>query len=799
MDRQQIVANNPIERVCEFYNIALKPKGNELVGLCPWHDDHDPSFKVNPSKQVFLCAVCQKAGSVIDLVMEMESCSAGEAMKKLSTDSSQKLTKENNNETTTTTEAAWGTTTQKKIVCAYDYMDARGHLVYQVVRFSPKDFRGRRPNPDNPSEFIWNMQGIDRVLYNLAEVITAEEVVCVEGEKDADTLKTIGVCATTHAGGTGGTEKSIPTYMASLKGKTIYICADNDDPGRESADKLAAALKGVSARVLKIAVPTLHKDISDYLDTFSALSEKAERFYTLKEQAVVYAAYGTPCLDAARKLPKPAPDPLTAASDDPRPKIQLPGDDRTVSSFALDLAAILRPEMIFRNCTEVVTLNVEKDGLQVIKPELLSTWIEQHAYTYKLKSVAKHTFQINRTLPFGDARSVLASHEFTGGLRKLRRVHPVRLPVIRADGRLELLDEGYDEATETLTMRSAVAYTDMDLEQARAVLDDLFGEFAFPDEGRSKAVAISAMLTLFAGGILRRYSLRPCFDITANAEGAGKTILVTTCVVPIIGYMPTSSKPEEETEMRKLLLACVREAKLVLVLDNTKGNLSSPSLEGFLSSPIWEDRILGATALYKADNLATVFITDNLCRFTPDMRRRSLVCRLHLAQERAEDRTFKASLSISSLLAQRQRILSALWALCRHWDALDRPKPSTHNSSFAAWSDSIAGIVEASGYLAPTLPDTAEDAKDTDTQDMRLLVAALANELMPLAFDDLVTLAKENSLFDYWLGGEGKLNPQQRTGFSRLVNRYVNRQVGDCTLLVHDNHPHRRFHSKKLS
>ena len=35
--------------------IALKKKGKQLVGLCPFHDDHEPSFIVDPQKQLWNC------------------------------------------------------------------------------------------------------------------------------------------------------------------------------------------------------------------------------------------------------------------------------------------------------------------------------------------------------------------------------------------------------------------------------------------------------------------------------------------------------------------------------------------------------------------------------------------------------------------------------------------------------------------------------------------------------------------------------------------------------------------------
>ena len=56
-------------------------------------------------------------------------------------------------------------------MATYDYRQADGRLLYQVVRRSDKSFRQRRPN--GHGGWIWNVQGIPRVLYNLPQVTSA--------------------------------------------------------------------------------------------------------------------------------------------------------------------------------------------------------------------------------------------------------------------------------------------------------------------------------------------------------------------------------------------------------------------------------------------------------------------------------------------------------------------------------------------------------------------------------------------------------------------------------------------------
>ncbi len=174
------------------------------------------------------------------------------------------------------------TSAKKKIVATYDYVDAAGTLLYQAVRYEPKEFRQRRP--DGKGGWIWNLQIIKRVIYNLPTVLKAvkvgENVFIVEGEKDVAALAKIGLTATTNASGAGKWRKE---YSVCLKGAKAIILPDNDDPGRAHAQQVAQFLAGVAAEVKIIELPGLPPkgDASDWIanggnrDELQALCAKA--------------------------------------------------------------------------------------------------------------------------------------------------------------------------------------------------------------------------------------------------------------------------------------------------------------------------------------------------------------------------------------------------------------------------------------------------------------------------------------------------------------------------------------------
>jgi len=64
-------------------HVQLTRRGRNFLGLCPFHDDHSPSFNVSQEKQIYKCFVCGAGGNAFKFLMEMERISFGEAVRKL--------------------------------------------------------------------------------------------------------------------------------------------------------------------------------------------------------------------------------------------------------------------------------------------------------------------------------------------------------------------------------------------------------------------------------------------------------------------------------------------------------------------------------------------------------------------------------------------------------------------------------------------------------------------------------------------------------------------------------------------
>jgi putative DNA primase/helicase len=258
--------------------------GSYGMAPCPAHDDHEPSLSISQTSEGRILWHCH-AGCGQRAVEE-----ALRARGLLKDDAPTLKTRKSNRRSDKT----------------YDYRDANGELLYQVVRCHPKSFSQRRP--DGKGGWIRNLKGQQRVLYRLPNVSKsdANPVFIVEGEKDADCLAELGLNATCNPGGAG---KWRDHYNQYLQGKSVIILPDNDAPGLEHARNVAASLEGIADQIKIVELPGLKTkgDASDWVANGGTLPELLH----ICDAAPVFKATSGACYseaatgDRARGLEKP--------------------------------------------------------------------------------------------------------------------------------------------------------------------------------------------------------------------------------------------------------------------------------------------------------------------------------------------------------------------------------------------------------------------------------------------------------------------------------------------------------------
>lgn len=223
-----------------------RKRGDEIDFSCVEHEDNTPSASWNQRKEVWKCQSCGEGGNSADLAKRLGI------------------------HVETPRERA----ERGQIVAEYDYRDEQGTLLFQVVRFQPKDFRQRRPVGGGTWE--WK-SGTRQVLYRLPEFLKAtdERAYIPEGEKDVENLIAQGMRSTTSPGGAVGRKKPgdpIPRqkwrseFNKFFRGLEVVLPEDNDDAGYCFTQTVARELHPVAKWVKILRLPGLPPkgDISDW-------------------------------------------------------------------------------------------------------------------------------------------------------------------------------------------------------------------------------------------------------------------------------------------------------------------------------------------------------------------------------------------------------------------------------------------------------------------------------------------------------------------------------------------------------
>lgn len=227
---------------------------NQWMARCPSHDDRTPSLSIGLREDHILInchAGCHISTVLRDLGLDERDLFIG------------------------------GRDQSDDFAAIYPYDDEKGHLLFQACRKDPKGFVQR--SPDGDGDWIYRLDGVRRVLYCLPELIDAPRdalVFIVEGEKDVESLRSLGFTATCNPGGAGKWRES---YNPFLKSRQVVVIPDNDEPGIRHSEQAANSLKDVAASIRVIELPGVGPkgDVSDWLNE----GHSKEELLTLVDRA----------------------------------------------------------------------------------------------------------------------------------------------------------------------------------------------------------------------------------------------------------------------------------------------------------------------------------------------------------------------------------------------------------------------------------------------------------------------------------------------------------------------------------
>lgn len=277
--------------------IDLAKRGGDSMVQCPAHDDGHASLHVRHGDKHPVIMTCH-ANCELDAILEFGGIDKSELLAERTEESSAFLT-----QCAVVPGSVWTPERGRTASHVYPYVDEDGKTLFEVLRVplanGKKSFFQRTPDASQRSGFKWTTAGVRRVLYRLPEVIQAIKdgrmIWLVEGEKDVETLRSLGEIATTAPMGAGKWDES---FTEVLKGANITIVADADATGRVHARNVYAQLTEAGCLVRMVEAAGECKDITDHINAGMGL-EQVIVTSADKEERV---SYGVDLLEIVKRV-----------------------------------------------------------------------------------------------------------------------------------------------------------------------------------------------------------------------------------------------------------------------------------------------------------------------------------------------------------------------------------------------------------------------------------------------------------------------------------------------------------------
>jgi hypothetical protein len=404
----------------------------------------------------------------------------------------------------------------------------------------------------------------------------------------------------------------------------------------------------------------------------------------------------------------------------------------SISQLAAQTGRALRDVNVFQFGEGYVTADSKTGDLSGLDPLRFCSWVEKHLYYYRLKEDQ----QVIVSLGKDNAAKILGADQFRDEVRPLLSVNSARLPVRRADGALDLLEPGYDSKSQIFTAPAIVYDTDWSLEQSKAWLAEIYGQFPWNEDGsdifkkRSFAAHIAASVGTFCRSLFPPATPKPMIVYNGNQPGTGKSLLMRCALAPIYGMTEENSKSKDDNELRKVLDTATIARRPYLCLDDV-AYLNSNDLNSFITSPVHSPRVLGHSRSITCPNVTQVFSTGNGLKVTPDLERRALIVDL-FEPGRALEKQVNKPITTAWLWQNdtRAKFLAALWGLVSHWKDQGCPMHRQANrQSFELYSQTVGSIMIEAGLCNPFEKRECALGGDEEGRALEMLLAELVGAL----------------------------------------------------------------------
>lgn len=292
--------------------IALKKKGKQLVGLCPFHDDHEPSFIVDPVKQLWNClGACNAGGDIYRFIMRADAVDFREAHKRLGGQETEAQPAPTKGDELDWLERVAAHYHRRLLETpeAQDYLRSRGIIAHEAAatfrigyadgtllemlsaegkqalrRVGVLTGSGREllrgcivfPLVAAESNRVVNFYGRSiegrqhlylpgerRGIFNPPGARNAEEVIITESVIDAAAVWSVGLRGVIPTYGTTGLTDEIIAHLVRCRVSRAVLLLDADEAGRTAAHEMTARLQAQNITTRAVELPA--KDAAEFI------------------------------------------------------------------------------------------------------------------------------------------------------------------------------------------------------------------------------------------------------------------------------------------------------------------------------------------------------------------------------------------------------------------------------------------------------------------------------------------------------------------------------------------------------
>lgn len=362
----------------------------------------------------------------------------------------------------------------------------------------------------------------------------------------------------------------------------------------------------------------------------------------------------------------------------------------------------------------------------------------------------------------------------------------VQAPFFTSDGEL-VTEPGYHPAARVwyqqrdgLVIPEAPAHpAPAQIKQALSVLlDDLLVDFPFVSQA-DKANALAMLLLPFVREMISGPT--PLHLVEAPTPGTGKGLLVDVLAIPFLGgSIPTMTEGQDEDEWRKRITAKLLTGPSFVLIDNLRRRLDSAALSAAITSPAWEDRILGRSQTVALPVKCVWVATGNNPALSLEIARRAVRIRIDAKMARPWERTEFRHKELRVWARERRgHLIWAALSLIQAWIAASKPPGERSLGMFECWARTMSGILKTAG-VSGFLDNAGElyAQADAETQMWEAFCGAWWDQYGARAVTttELHRLALSADLLLEVLGDRGEHS--QKTRLGRALGSVRDRQVG---------------------